>query len=176
MTWAHWGGPCQLFLIIPRVYSEEGLQGEAGRNTALTPIMSICEAGKGSQEKGQLSLGAASNPKFQLLTSHTLCINYILCSFSHCTIQRFTANFVHSPGVQSSLLFGGTEGFNARIHLCQRQIWSLETGWALLLPAVWLRGNSQLLWAINITPVNWAAATAAKSLHFTQSVRLCVIP
>lgn len=56
-------------------------------------------------------------PQVQLLTSHTLGIDNILCGFSYGTVQRFTANAVHSSGVQSPLLFGGSKGFDAGIHL-----------------------------------------------------------
>lgn len=76
------------------------------------------------------SLWAYSLPKLQLLTVHTLCINDVLCSFSYCEIQRFAANFVHSPGVQGPLLLGASKGFNARIQLCKKQIQSGRTGWA----------------------------------------------
>ena len=105
-------------LLFPESIPQGGAQGEAGRNPAPMPLISICRAGKRPQEKRKRSLGADSYPKPQLLTSHTLCINNILCGFSYCTVQRFTANFVHSSGVQSPLLFGGSKGFDARIHLC----------------------------------------------------------
>lgn len=67
-------------------------------------------------------------PKLQPLTVHTLCIDDVLCSFSYCEIQRFAANFVHSPGVQGPLLLGASKGFNARIQLCKKQTQLPRTG------------------------------------------------